>query len=201
MERSSSGYVRDCHPTATLLALLRAGEQSAAAAFERIARRLSAGERSLAAAQLAHLIDDERLHDEALAAQAAALPQVAVGDAATRRFFRRLESREPHIHLARVAALDGCVCQVLGRILRSSARQHLDAALGRVLAGIRLDEARHVRTARGLCVALDMDAAQLTRIGCEVRYDFAALLITRASCFQALGVDSVELIACIRRDR
>lgn len=201
MARTSSAQFDEQRPTATLVALLRAGEQSAAAAFARIARRLTAGEFTLAAAPLALLIADEQRHEEVLAAHAAVLPQVATEDARTRRFFRRMESREPHLHLARVAALDACVCQVLSRVLRPSARQLLNAALGMRLAEIRSDEAQHVRLTRSLCTALDMDAAQITRIGCEVRHEFAALLTTRAASFQALRVDVDDLIARIRRER
>src|SRR5882672_6995159 len=52
---------------ASLLALLRAGEQSAAAAFDRMTHRLSAGELQLALPPLTALIADEQRHDHALA--------------------------------------------------------------------------------------------------------------------------------------
>jgi hypothetical protein len=185
---------------ATLLALLRAGEQSAAAALNRIAERLSAGELELAAPRLARLIADEQRHDASLARHAAGLPIAPVGDAATRRFFRRLESREPVIHLARVAALDSCVCQVLSRVLMP-AGEGLGPSLSGLLSRIRSDEAEHVRAARYLSMSFGLKETQLRSIDLEVRDAFALLLGARAVSFEALGVDSVELISRIRRER
>jgi hypothetical protein len=147
----SSGSAATAFHVATLLALLRVGEQSAICAFNRIAGRMSAGELQLAAPRLTALICDEQRHDHVLAAHCATLPHVVVGDAMTRRFFRGLESRESTVHLARVAALDACVCQVLTRVLAPTQRK-LGDSLVVLLSRIRCDEARHVRTARG-CAA------------------------------------------------
>src|SRR5579863_6626682 len=61
---------------ATLLSLLRSGEQSAVVAFTRIFRRLSRGEHSLAWPELALIIEDETRHDQLLADHAVALPAV-----------------------------------------------------------------------------------------------------------------------------
>ena len=79
---------------ASCLAMMRAGEQSAAEAFARIMGRLTRGEHARAAGVLAPLIADERRHDSLLAVHAATLPVVRV-DHDARRFFRRLETREP----------------------------------------------------------------------------------------------------------
>jgi len=186
---------------ATLLALLRAGEQSAAAAFNRIARRLSAGELSLSLPSLTALIKDEERHDGALATFSSALPPIALGDPATRRFFRRLESREPTVHLARVAALDACVCQVLTRVLACSDERVLDTRLTALLSSIRADEARHVRVTRDLARLLGADLAMLRGINAEVRNGFARLLLARAPAFEALRVDSTRLVALIHREQ
>lgn len=185
---------------ASLLALLRAGEQSAAAAFDRIAHRLSPGQMALAAPALTRLVSDERRHDAILAAHAQALPAAIVGDAATRRFFRRLESREPGVHLARIAALDACVCQVLGRVLAAPVDEWLTASLIRSLWAIRRDEGRHVRETRGLALALGVEPQRFREIGGDVRTGFAALLSRCAMTFDALGVDAADLIARVRRD-
>ncbi len=185
---------------ATLLALLRAGEQSAASAFSRIARRLSAGELQLAAPRLTALIADEQRHDLALAAHCDMLPHVIVGDAMTRRFFRKLESREPAVHLARVAALDSCVCQVLTRVLARTTPRQWGESLMDLLSGIRRDEARHVHTTRDLVRMCGADAGLLLAVNAEVRYGFAALLDARAPAFEALGVDCTSLVAYIRRE-
>ncbi len=186
---------------AALLALLRAGEQSAAAAFDRVAHRLSPGEMTLAAPVLTRLVADERRHDALLATHAQALPEAEVGDAATRRFFRRLESREPGVHLARVAALDACVCQVLSRVLAGTVHEVLGSSLIAALRGIRRDEGRHVRATRILAIEFGMDSERFRQIECEVRAGFSPLLIDRAHAFEALGVDSTDLLTRIRRDR
>jgi hypothetical protein len=186
---------------ATLLALLRAGEQSAAAAFSRIARRLSAGEISVSLRPLSALIEDEERHDNALATFGSLLPPIALGDPATRRFFRRLESREPTVHLARVAALDACVCQILTRVLAYADQRVLEPRLTALLSGIRADEARHVRVTRELARLLGADLALLRGVNAEVRNGFVPLLLARAQAFEALRVDSTRLVALIRREQ
>lgn len=185
---------------ASLLALLRAGEQSAAVAFERIARRLSPGQLSLAAPPLTRLIADEHRHDAMLAAHAELLPAAETGGAATRRFFRRLESREPGVHLARVAALDSCVCQVLSRVLAAPVDDLLPESLIASLQAIRRDEGRHVRETRKLALEFDVDLRRFGEIGAEVRAGFATILAQRALTFDALGVDAADLVARVRRD-
>jgi hypothetical protein len=183
---------------ATLLNLLRSGEQSAVVAFSRILRRLSRGERSLALPELALIIDDETRHDQILADHAATLPAVTVDDSQTRRFFRSLETRDSKVHLARVAALDSCVCQVLTRTLARAPVEPLKGSLVALLSGIRADEARHVRTSRALARVLGADTQLLRVINLEIRQGFATLLATRAPSFEALGVDSELLLATIR---
>jgi hypothetical protein len=184
---------------ATLLSLLRSGEQSAVVAFTRILRRLSRGEHSLAWPELALIIEDETRHDQMLADHAITLPAVTGGDVQTRRFFRSLETRDSKVHLARVAALDSCVCQVLTRTLAWATVESLSGSLPTLLRGIRADEARHVRTSRALARALGADTQLLRVINLEVRQGFAALLATRAPSFEALGVDCEVLLATIRR--
>jgi hypothetical protein len=79
---------------ASCLALMRAGEQSAAQAFARIMSRLSRGEYAYAAGSVAALIEDEQRHDVQLSRAATGLPLVST-DFGARHFFRRLETREP----------------------------------------------------------------------------------------------------------
>jgi len=198
---ADSGRLSSSIHVATLLALLRAGEQSAAAAFNRIARRLSPGELSLSLSPLSTLIKDEERHDSALATFSSVLPPIALGDSATRGFFRRLESREPTVHLARVAALDACVCQVITRVLACADDRVLDSRLMVLLSNIRADEARHVRVSRDLARLLGADLALLRGINAEVRNGFARLLLARAPAFEALRVDSTRLAASIRREQ
>ena len=71
--------------------------------------RLSRGEYAYAAGSVAALIEDEQRHDVQLSQAATGLPLVST-DFGARHFFRRLEAREPGVHLARIAALDACSC-------------------------------------------------------------------------------------------
>src|ERR1700688_4639663 len=79
---------------ATLLNLLRSGEQSAVVAFSRILRRLSHGERSLALPEPLLISGDKTPHDKILPDLPPPLPAVTVDDSQTRRFFRSLETRD-----------------------------------------------------------------------------------------------------------
>ena len=185
---------------ATLLALLRSGEQSAGLAFGRIRQGLSPGLLALASPVLNDLIADERRHDQMLEQLCAHLPYVRVCDAQTRRFFHGLESREPRIHLARVASLDACVCQVLTRALALPGIPQGEPLTAIVLSNIRADEARHVKISRALARLQGTPDTQLRVVDLEVRQRFAALLETRTAAFEGLGIDMPNLIAAIRRD-
>ena len=187
------------HAVASLLALLRAGEVSAEHAFHRIAARLTTTELAYATPALTGLAEEERQHDKLLAAQGALLPVVAMTDRQSRRFFLRLESREPRLHLARVAALDGAVTRLLSRALTPSVSQLLGHSLTNTLQRIHGDEGRHVRIARHLALALGSTPDELARISGEVRHDFVAVLRARESAFAALALDTDALLAHICR--
>ena len=195
---------RGSHPAAfhlaTLLALLRSGEQSAGMAFGRIRQGLSPGLLVVALPTLSHLIDDERRHDESLARHCDGLPYVRVGDAHTRRFFYSLESREPSIHLARVASLDACVCQVLTRVLVALGEPSGEPSTVTLLSTIRADEARHVKISRTLARLHGLNDTSMRNVDLDVREGFATLLMTRTAAFEALHVDMSRLVAAIRRD-
>ena len=179
---------------------MRAGEQSAAQAFSRIMTRLSRGEYAYAAGPVTALIQDEQRHDMRLSEAAAGLPLVNA-DFGAKHFFRRLETREPGVHLARIAALDACSCQLLNRMLAPTTRPLLPPGLADTFASIRQDEGSHVRTARRLAGALGVDTGRFREITRMVRHSFAGLLQTRAAHFEALGIDSSLLIQSIDRDR
>ena len=184
---------------ASCLAMMRAGEQSAADAFARIMARLTRGEHARAAGVLAPLLADEQRHDELLAFHAAALPVVRV-DHDARRFFRRLETRDPGVHLARIAALDACACQILARMVTPIPRARLRPNLVNTLISIRRDEGFHVRQAHELALELGVEPLRMREIGSAVRRSFAVLLASRAPHFEALGVDCPALIQCIERE-
>jgi len=104
------------------------------------------------------------------------------------------------VHLARIGALDACVCQVLTRLLARTDPELLGDSLRDLLSRIRADEARHVRVSRDLAHLMGADAALLGLINAEVRQGFAPVLESRALAFDALGVDHRHLIAAIRRE-
>ena len=185
---------------ASCLAMMQAGEQSPAAAFARIMTRLTRGENTNIAQILSPIIADEQRHDALLAYHAATLPAVRV-DHCARRFFRRLETREPAIHLARIAALDACACQILSHMLAPVARAHLRPALVNALASIRRDEGFHVRQARRLAFELGIEPARMHDIEGTVRRAFAMLLASRAPHLEALGIDCLVLLKRIDRER
>ncbi|HEY0801629.1 MAG TPA: hypothetical protein VGD54_12355, partial [Steroidobacteraceae bacterium] len=184
---------------ASCLALMRAGEQSAAQAFARIVHRLTPGEFAHAGQAVTQMIADEERHDVLLAECATALPAVTA-DLGARHFFRRLETREPGVHLARISALDACSCQLLSRMLGPVPRTSLSARLITTLSSIRRDEGAHVRSTRRLALDFGVEVGGFREIAHGVRHSFAALLRTRAAYFEALGVDSDGMIRCIERD-
>ena len=143
---------------------------------------------------------DEQRHDALLSHHAAAMSPVAV-DHAARHFFRRLETREPAVHLARIASIDAAGCQILSHMLAPAARMDPTGNLANALSSIRRDEGRHIRIARRLALDLGVDAATLNEISSTVRHSFAKLLESRAAYFEALGIDSVAMIGSIERDR
>jgi hypothetical protein len=145
------------------------------------------------------LIEDEIRHDALLSECAAALPEVRT-DVGAKHFFRRLETREPAVHLARIAALDACSCQIMSRMLAPIPRSFLSPSLTHALVSIRRDEGTHVRTARRLALALGVDTGRFHEIAHMMRHSFAGLLQGRGAYFEALGIDSSLLIRSINRD-
>lgn len=185
---------------AALWGLLLAGELSAEAAFPRIARRLTRAGAAHAASTLQPLAKDEaRHHALLLAYQPPGTGQAVHPRAALRRFFRHLENREPTVHLARVAALDGCVCQVLARVLAAPGACAIAEPLRATLATIRADEGEHVRVSRRLALQLGASAASLAEQTEVTRVRFASLLAAYEAAFTALGVDTYDLLWRIRR--
>ncbi len=189
---------------ACLVGLMRAGEQSANQAFERIAGRLSATQFAHALPSLRAIAADEARHDRLLAGAARAIdgewPRVRPR---VRRFFMRLESRDPRVHLARIASLDGAVCQLLSAVLsRGLGTTHttLRHPLLETLAAIRADEGRHVRIARALARELGQDAASFRAFDLETRHRFSDVLGHFDGALATLGLDTVTLRGLIRRD-
>lgn len=186
--------------TAELLALLRAGEQSAQATFSRLVRRLPQGSACELQSALVNIGADEARHDQLLsvAGNRAGVVQMRP-PTAVRRFFLHLESREIGVHLARIASLDACVCQTLAAVLNARP-QGLHAALVLALAEIRRDEGRHVKLTKSLAQSLDVSPALLRDVGAETRYLFDAVLTSYDIALSNLGADILSLHHRIRRD-
>ena len=172
---------------ADALPFLRCGEESAVHAFgRRLARRAAHTDRAV----LDAITADEARHARWLEALAADLPaaRTAPADDAMQTFFRRLLTRDPALHFARVAALDLAVCALLRPLV---ARDSALAIAPRVRAGllaIRSDEARHVRVARDCARAAGLGIAQQRRIDRTLRSDLARLLTPVRASLERLGI-------------
>jgi len=192
------------HAVACLVELLRAGEQSAEQAFGRIAGRLSATQFAYALPSLRAIAADEVRHDRLLARAARATGAEWFGlPPGVRRFFMRLESRDPRIHLSRIASLDGAVCQLLSALLAKgldTAHPTLPQPLVATLVTIRADEGRHVRMARMLARELGQDAASFRAFDLETRHRFSGVLGHFDGPLATLGLDTATLRRRIRRD-
>jgi hypothetical protein len=189
---------------APLLGLLRMGEQSAEQAFGRISAKLSRTQFAHAVPALQTIAADEARHDRLLAAAASVVDADCCHPRShMRRFFMRLESRDPATHLARIASLDGAVCQVLSSLLATTTRStfpSLPYPIAATLATIRADEGRHVRVARTLANELGLDSADLRAIDLDTRHRFADTLLLFEDSLVMLGIDWMTLRTRIRRD-
>lgn len=171
---------------ADALPFLQCGEESAVHAF---GRRL-AGTTGLAEqVALDAITADEQRHANWLEALAAALPEPATQPDAgvMAAFFRRLLTRDPALHFARIAALDLAVCAILHPL--AAPRGPLAAApdVSSGLAAIRRDEARHVRVARHCAGALGFNMVDQRALDLAIRAELAALLRPVGDSLGTLG--------------
>jgi hypothetical protein len=159
---------------ATLLGFLLCGEESATHAFgDSLVRTSTDVER----AALTAMANDEAVHACLIDQWLARLPD-APSDldlVASRRFFKRLQSRDRALHFARIAALDASVCRLLSQLIRSST---LAPCRGLVsgLARIRSDEARHVRVSRTLALRHGMRREALSDVAADIDVQLALLM-------------------------
>jgi hypothetical protein len=174
-----------------LLQVLACGEESAALAFT----GLAAGPARAAAQALSQIAAEERLHERALRRLRGIVPP-PVPDPALRRallrFFHDLASDAAGLHFANIVALDSAVCMILGAMLTRGRPLAADPAAAAVLLGIRADEARHVRLARGLARELASPREACASAG-STRLGLVAILSQRGAAFDALAVDPDQL--------
>ena len=177
------------------LPFLRCGEESAVHAF---GRRLARAAHGTEQAVLDVITADEARHAAWLEALAEALPPPDCGpdagpdarpDAiAMARFFRRLLTRDPALHFARVAALDLVVCAILRPLVARGSALSAAAPVADGLRSIRRDEARHVRVARQCARRLGVSATRQHELDAALRDELAALLAPVRSNLQRLGL-------------
>ena len=179
------------------LPFLRCGEESAVHAF---GRRLASAASAAEQVALAAITADEARHAAWLEALAAALPAPDRAPQATAMaaFFRRLLTRDPALHFARVAALDLAVCAILRPLVGADSAL---AAAPQVVAGlgsIRRDEARHVRVARDCARRLAFSATRQRELDLAMRDELAALLAPVRSSLSRLGINGFGSADAIR---
>lgn len=169
------------------LPFLRCGEESAVHAF---GRRLARAAHGTEQAVLDAITADEARHAAWLEALAEALPPPDAGPDATAmaRFFRRLLTRDPALHFARVAALDLVVCAILRPLVARGSALSAAAPVADGLRSIRRDEARHVRVARQCARRLGVSATRQHELDAALRDELAALLAPVRSNLQRLGL-------------
>ena len=178
---------------ADALPFLRCGEESAVHAFGRRLANSAGGTARVTQAALDAITADESRHAAWLEALASALPAPEPAsrgpqEAAMATFFRRLLTRDPALHFARIAALDLAVCAILRPLV---AQRNALAAAPQVVAGLRAirgDEARHVRVARSCARGLGISAAQQRQLDLALRTDLARLLAPVRLSLRRLGI-------------
>jgi hypothetical protein len=159
---------------ATLLRFLLCGEESATHAFgDPLPHPFADAE----LASLAVIAQEEAVHAWLIGEWTTRLPEprVAFDLEATRRFFRRLQTRDRALHFARIAALDALVCRLLSRLIRGAALAPYPG-LRAGLSRIRSDEIAHVRITRAHALRLGMCRVAFAAVAVEVEARLAVLL-------------------------
>lgn len=174
---------------ADILPILGCGEESAALAFDALARH-----RGPAADALARIAFEERGHEALLAGLRRRLPEprdLTGARVMARRFYLRLQERDPVRHLARISALDSAACTILAALNREGRGVSPDRRLGQAFRRIHREEVGHVRLGLALSAGLGSQRLGLQE---ETRAGLAELLAPFADRFEALGVDPGPLL-------
>lgn len=173
---------------AEVLPYLACGEVSAVHAFS---GRLLQGVPLAAQATLRAIAQDEMAHARLIDGLQKCLPPPQQPPQAARlaMFFRRLESSDPAEHLARVAALDRAVCQILQPLLRPGRVLSQAPALHGALCALRQDEARHVRMARNVAHQLGVSSLHQQSLNRSIRERLTRLLAPVVPALTRLSAD------------
>jgi hypothetical protein len=173
-----------------LLPSLLCGEESAFQVFCREGDRISSQRLGESQALACRIATEKFEHERLLRALLGCCP--VPNDLSsillhTRRFFRRMASKDIALHFARIAALDSGVCIILSTLVKPVSHA---AVLAEIFNRIRRDEARHVRFSRQHSCRLGADRSLLDSVAIRVRTDLVALLDPLANSFEDLGVDA-----------
>lgn len=181
-----------CQDLADVLPYLACGEVSAVHAFS---GRLFKGVPENAQLILRAIAQDELAHAQLIDALQQSLPPAMNCPDSGRlaMFFKRMESSDPAEHLARVAALDRAVCQLLQPLLRQGAVLSQCPDIYAALSGLRQDEARHVRMARDVASQMGITAAHQLQLNRTVRARLLRLLVPVQSALERLAAKSTAL--------
>lgn len=148
---------------ANAVPFLACGEESAVHAFSgSLLRDIDADEKEV----MAVIADDELRHAIWLERLRKILPPPNLSlpvDGMT-TFFKRLLTRKPALHFARVAALDRAVCQLLAPILHAHAGLAAAPEIRTGLLSIARDEARHVQIAKSTALRLGLSTNELEQV-------------------------------------
>jgi hypothetical protein len=179
---------------ADLLPLLACGEESAALAFDGFARGRADGMTTA----LARIAAEERGHGALIAGIRDQLPaprNLASTRAEARRFYLRLQERDPMRHIVRITALDSAACTILSALTRTGQGISDDPEIQSRLRCIQREEVGHVRLTLALSSAIGHARAPILE---ETRVALATLLTSSADCFEALAVEPEALLTAIR---
>jgi rubrerythrin len=171
---------------ANCLPFLACGEESAVHAFSSSLLKHVTIEEQV---EMNAIAEDELRHAMWLTSLKNALPEPSLTlpqDAMT-RFFKRLLTKKPALHFARVAALDYSVCKILVPLIRENAGLQLAPQVKEGLISIMKDEARHVQIAKNMAIKLGMNAAELEHVNAQIHQELMQLLKPITPCLKRLA--------------
>lgn len=187
-----------------LVPSLLCGEESAVIIFQHEAKRYGRKANAAMAEGLGVIAGEEERHELLLRALTAFLPTPddldRIHDRAT-EFFTKLgfQSFDPVHRLNHIGALDRCVCQVLGAMMKRATVTR-SPVFSRIVERIRQDEARHVKICRGIMQELGVSKAEMAEADETVREMFLEMMEPVGDAFDVIEVDPAAMFRTIRRE-
>jgi hypothetical protein len=182
---------------AVLVQVLLCGEESAALAFDVLARRRRRQGDALELIQaLSRIADDERQHRRWLLDVQCTLPCINNDSpliAAGSQFFVGLACRDAGEHFTRIAALDSAVCWLLAALGKSQ-----PLLFYRAFRRILQDEARHVAISSAYAKRLAAPGKRMEQAAIT-RHALTAMLAKHSQCFDTLEIDPDRLLMRLRQ--